>query len=100
MMVLPGAANLHNCNPDSVYFDAEVEETDLPHVAVGQKVNIKLDAYPDEDFQGLVSTIGVVALYTSTGGNAYHIRISLPKNDNLKFRVGMQGDVEYYFCHN
>lgn len=84
-------------NPDTVYFDAEVEETDLPNLSVGQKVNIKLDAYPDETFAGVLSNIGVVAFTSSTGGNAYHVRITLPKNENLKFRIGMQGDSDIIF---
>ena len=97
MLVSPGAANFTIVNPDTVYFDSEVEETDLPNVAANQKVNIKLDAYPDENFAGQVVNIGLVAFTSSTGGNAYHVRILLPKNNNLKFRVGMQGDVEIIY---
>lgn len=91
-MVSAGVANYTVVDPSSVYFDAEVEETDLPNVSVGQKVNIKLDAYSGENFSGIVQTIGAVAFVSSTGGNAYHVRISLPENVNLKFRIGMQGD--------
>jgi RND family efflux transporter MFP subunit len=97
MQVVAASANYTIVNPDTVYFDAEVEETDLPNISVGQKVNIKLDAYPNDNFEGTVGNIGLVAFTSSTGGNAYHIRITLPKNDNLKFRVGMQGDVDIIF---
>jgi len=95
--VLPGAANYAIVNPDSVYFDAEVEETDLPNVTVGQTVNITLDAYPNENFSGVVTTVGMVAFISSTGGNAYHVRISLPANTNMKFKVGMGGDANIIF---
>lgn len=95
--VLPGAANYTVVNPDSVYFDAEVEETDLPRVALGQTVNIKLDAYPNDSYSGTVTNIGMVAFTSGTGGNAYHIRISLPKNTDMKFKVGMGGDIEIIF---
>lgn len=98
IQVLPGAANYTIVNPSSVYFDAEVEETDLPNVAVGQIVNIKLDAYPDTTFSGTVTVIGLVAFTSSTGGNAYHIRISLPDNTTERFRVGMQGDVDIIYA--
>jgi len=97
MIVLPGAANYTVVNPNSVYFDAEVDETDLPHIAVGQNVNIKLDAYPNDSYQGTVVSIGIVAFTSSTGGNAYHVRISLPDNSNMKFKVGMGGDVDIIF---
>lgn len=97
MQVLPGAANYTIVNPDTVYIDAEVEETDLPNVKVGQKVGIKLDAYPDETYSGTVVSIGLVAFTSSTGGNAYHVRVTLPKNENLKFKVGMQGDLDIIY---
>ena len=95
--VLPGAANYTIVNPASVYFDAEVEETDLPRVSVGQIVDIKLDAYPDATFSGVVTNIGMVAFTSTTGGNAYHIRVSLPDNTNMKFKIGMGGDVDIIF---
>ena len=95
--VTPGAANYTVVNPDSVYFDAEVEETDLPRISVGQTVNIRLDAYPSDSYQGKVTYIGMVAFTSSTGGNAYHVRISLPRNDGMKFRIGMGGDIEIVF---
>ena len=95
--VLPGAANYTVVNPDSVYFDAEVAETDLPRVSTGQTVNIALDAYPGETFAGTVTTIGMVAFTSSTGGNAYHTRISIPLNTNMKFKVGMGGDADIIF---
>src|SRR5258706_3063513 len=97
IFVLPGAANYTIVNPATVYFDAEVEETDLPNIAIGQKVNIKLDAYPDSDYVGQVINVGLVAFTSSTGGNAYHVRISLPENLDFKFRVGMQGDCDIIF---
>lgn len=95
--VVAGTANYTIVNPDTVYFDAEVEETDLSNIAVGENVNIVLDAYPNETFVGKVVNIGLVAFTSSTGGNAYHVRISLPSNDNLKFRIGMQGDVDIIY---
>lgn len=97
MNVALGAANYTIVDPSSVYFDAEVEETDLPNIAVDQPVNIKLDAYPDQTFQGTVKSIGVVAFTSSTGGNAYHVRISLPENTDQRFRVGMGGDVDIVY---
>jgi RND family efflux transporter MFP subunit len=97
IQVLPGAANYTIVDPSSVYFDAEVEETDLPTMEVGQKVSIKLDAYPEINLQGDVSVIGIVAFTSSTGGNAYHIRILLPDNSAQKFKVGMQGDADIIF---
>lgn len=95
--VMPGAANYTIVNPDTVYFDAEVTETDLPNIAVGQTVKIKLDAYPNSDFNGKVESIGMVAFISSTGGNAYHVRVSFPGNESQKIKVGMGGDAEIIY---
>lgn len=81
-------------NPSTVYFDAEVEETDLPNIKIGQKTYVNFDSYPDKKFEGTVTSIGFVAFVSATGGNAYAVRISLPDNSDMKFRVGMQGDAE------
>jgi len=97
IQVLPGAANYTIVNSVSTYFDAEVEETDLPSVKPGQTVNITLDAYPNATFTGVVTNIGMVAYTSSTGGNAYHTRISLPDNTDMKFKVGMGGDVDIIY---
>lgn len=79
-------------DPSTTYFSGELSESDLPKVKLGQKVKIKLDAYPDEEFDAKVENIGVVAFTSSTGGNAYSIRFGLPENKDFKFRVGMEGD--------
>ena len=36
----------------------EVDETDIPHVKVGQKAKLTFDAYPDKKFDGVVTEIG------------------------------------------
>jgi HlyD family secretion protein len=38
--------------------EMEVDETDIPHVKVGQKARLTFDAYPDKKFDGLVTEIG------------------------------------------
>ncbi len=91
--VTPATASFIVVNPATTYFDTEIAETDLPKVKTGQRVIINLDAYPEEAIEGAVGNIGVVAFTSSTGGNAYSVRIELPKNINFKYKVGMEGDV-------
>jgi HlyD family secretion protein len=38
--------------------EMEVDETDIPHVKVGQKAKLTFDAYPDKKFDGVVTEIG------------------------------------------
>lgn len=89
-----GGASYIVVNPKTTYFESEIAETDLPKVKVGQKVKVQLDAYPELDIDGQIENIGVVAFTSSTGGNAYSIRINLPENVDQKFKVGMEGDVK------
>lgn len=95
--LVAATANYTIVNPSTVYFNSQVEETDLPNVKVGQKADIVFDAYPNKTYEGVVTNIGLVAFTSDTGGNAYHVRVSLPDNSDLKFRVGMQGDVNIIY---
>jgi HlyD family secretion protein len=38
--------------------EMEVDETDIPHVKIGQKAKLTFDAYPDKKFDGVVTEIG------------------------------------------
>lgn len=92
--VTPATVSYVVVNPTTLFFEAEIDETDLPKVKTGQEVGINLDAYSDETFTGKITFIGFIATTSETGGNAYKVKISLPKNLDLKFRVGMEGDAE------
>ncbi len=43
---------------DSTYVEANFKETDLADMAVGQRAEVRIDAYPDLVLQGRVETIG------------------------------------------
>ncbi|MDA0239635.1 MAG: HlyD family secretion protein [Proteobacteria bacterium] len=45
-------------NPNSIWVETNVRETDLRHVELGATVNISVDAYPDKPFAGRVLRIG------------------------------------------
>ena len=45
-------------DPDAVWLEARVDETDIRLVAPGQVVKIEFDAYNFEDFEGTVRAIG------------------------------------------
>lgn len=93
--VTPATATYVIVNPDSVYFSTDVNEVDIPKVHPGQKVLIHLDAYPDDVFEGFAEKIGFQSATTSTGATAYKVRVGLPKNTDLRFKVGMNGDAEF-----
>ena len=59
--VTPGQRLLLAHNPASVWVEANVKETVVRKLNVGQAVSIHVDAYPDEAFIGTVANIGSVA---------------------------------------
>lgn len=92
--ITPATASIVVSDPNSVYFQADVDETDIGSIKNEQKVLIALDAYPDEEISGSIYFIGFSSTTTSGGGNAYSIKIKMPENINLKFKLGMNGDAE------
>ncbi|MGB9804655.1 HlyD family secretion protein [Desulfofundulus sp.] len=71
----PGQPVVMVVDPSALYITANIEETHLKDVHVGQKVDITLDAIPGQKFTGHVASIGRASLSTfsllptSTGGS-------------------------------
>lgn len=45
-------------DPRQIWIDANIKETEVRKLRVGQSVDVLVDAYPDEQFHGTVATIG------------------------------------------
>tara|TARA_R110000787_G_scaffold23762_3_gene67630 strand:+ start:28284 stop:29447 length:1164 start_codon:yes stop_codon:yes gene_type:complete len=59
--VTPGQRLALVHNQDLVWVEANIKETDVRKLKQGQIVNIHVDAYPDDIFNGTVKTIGSAA---------------------------------------
>ncbi|MBI2029385.1 efflux RND transporter periplasmic adaptor subunit [Candidatus Gottesmanbacteria bacterium] len=81
-------------DPNSIVFQAEVDEVDVSNVTIGQNVEVSLDSYPSETFAGTVSKISFEAVTSSSGGTTFLVDINLPYSQNLMFRPGMNGDAQ------
>lgn len=92
--ITPAAAEFTVSNPEVMVFEALIDEADIGLVKEGQDVVITLDAYPDEEFAGIVGKIDFTATTTSGGGTAFPAQIVLPENESLRFKIGMNGDAE------
>src|SRR5262245_12692391 len=66
--------------------EIEVDETDIPFVAVGQKAKIEIDAFPDKSFPGRVTEVGNSPI--STTGQTQTGRAT-----NFKVVVQIEGQV-------
>ncbi len=59
--IQPGQRLLLIHNPDRVWIDANVKETDISDIKIGQTVQVTVDAYSDLEFTGRVIAIGNAA---------------------------------------
>jgi RND family efflux transporter MFP subunit len=91
---LPSSATFQVVGLETTYFRAEVDEVDINKLKSGLGAQVKIDAFPDEVFEGEVFGYNILSTTTSTGGTAYTVRVTLPENDNLRFKPGMNGDVD------
>jgi len=72
---------------------AQVDETDIGSVKVGQSVDLKLDAYPDNTIAGKVEHIAYESTVVSNV-NIYEVDV-LPESVPEYFRAGMSATVNF-----
>ncbi len=77
-------------DPASLYFSADVDETDLSRVKLGQAVDITLDAFPDQSFPASIIAISYSPKET-TSGTTYEVKMRFHGADLAPFRLGLNG---------
>ncbi len=77
-------------DPDTLYFSADLDETDLKRVSVGQKVIITLDAYPDKQIESSIQSISYSPKET-TAGTTYEVTLNIPRSQLSDLRLGLNG---------
>lgn len=77
---------------DSLIVEADVDETDLRYLKLGQEVEMFLDAYPDDKFDGLVEHI---AYESDIVNNVVVYKVKIRPVEVLpNFRAGMTATIE------
>ncbi len=111
--VQPGQSLFYIINSTDVWVIANFKETQLNKMVVGQKVSIKIDAYPDTEFEGEVSSFSpatgsrfsLLPPDNATGNfvktvQRLPVKIMLSKsNDTEKMKLlrpGMNADVDVH----
>ncbi len=103
--VLPGQRLLLIHDPSNIWVDANIKETQIRKVKVGQKVKVTVDAYPDQEFAGKVFAIGNAAtsefalLPTPNPSGTFtkitqrlRVRVRIEKTDKI-LRPGMMAEI-------
>lgn len=99
-------------DPKSYWIEANIDESQIRHVTVGQEVLINLDAYPFSDFYGQVRRIGSITTTEMGAGGSVSgsgklggwvervpVRISL-ENPPPNLTPGMRADVNVRIYKN
>lgn len=81
-------------DPNSMVFDADVDQADIGKVQTGLPVQITFDAYPSDTLTESVSNIDFVSHTTGSNGTAYTVETTLPDNSSYRYRVGMSANAE------
>lgn len=80
-------------DPQSLRFRAEIDETDIGKIFVGQEVVVRLDAFATEKMLGRVERIAYSSSISDSGSTVYVVDIKLTDDNVSKLRLGLNGDV-------
>lgn len=75
-------------------FEAEIDESDVGLIGIGQKAVVTLNSYPDQTFDATVSEITPATETTDSGATVVIVKLALGK-PNINFVSGLngQGDI-------
>ena len=104
--VTPGQRLALVHNPRQIWIEANIKETEIRRLEIGQPVEIHVDSFPDEEFKGQVAVIGNATTGSfallpnpNPSGNftkvtqRLPVRIAVEQQDN-KLRPGMMVEVK------
>lgn len=89
--ITPATAVFEVVDPDSLVFEASVDEVDAATIAIGRRATVTLDAFPDSPFPGSVSKIAFAAKTSSGGATVFPVEVAIATSSGV--RIGMNGDV-------
>lgn len=91
-IVSPGQALAALVDDQNLYISANIDETKVERVKVGETVDVTVDVYPDREFTGTVTSVGRAAnsafsvLPTSSGGNFTKVVQKVPVKIKIDYK--------------
>lgn len=92
--ITPTSGEFVVVNPDTLYFSALADQTEVVKLRQGMYGKVTLDSFPDDDANATVDTISFTPK-TGESGTVYQVKIMLSGTDMTVYRLGMTGDVEF-----
>lgn len=81
-------------NPATIFFSADIDQTDLNDINESQTGEITLDAFPENKISGTVNSISFTPKAGETG-TIYEAKILILNPGSTQFRLGMTGDITF-----
>jgi len=93
--ITPSGAEFEVINPQTIYFSATADQTDVIKLKENMKGDIIFDSYPDDTYKGDISQIGYTPK-TGETGTVYEVKIKMgDQGSEYKYKMGMTGDIEF-----
>lgn len=94
--VTPTQAEFEVVNPETIYFSASVDQTDVVRLNEGMIGDVTLDALPDDALRGTIISISYAPEEDETG-TVYAVKLKLDSgaSSGVKLRLGMTGDLTF-----
>jgi HlyD family secretion protein len=93
----PGTVLLTISDMSRVEAEMEVDEAAIPNVRLGQDAQVRIDAYPNQSFKGVVTEVGGSPLLASAGAQAavkFKVRVQIiDPPDTIKPGLSAQADI-------
>lgn len=84
----------HIVNPETTYFSATADQTEVGKLSIGQTAKVTLDAFGDDSFEATVDKIAFTPKEDETG-TVYEVGLTFTREKQLQPRLGMTGDVNF-----
>jgi len=79
-------------DPSSLYFEVEIDESDVASIVASQSAQITLEAFTNDPINSQILSIDFASSLSDSGSTVFKAKLSLSSPDALKFRLGMTGD--------
>lgn len=89
----PGTVIIEVADLSTMLLVAQVDEADVGKIAVGQKATVYVQAFPDDEFEGVVHSIALTHSMSSTATKYFRTEILL-KGDVRKLYSGLTAHVD------
>ena len=89
----PGTVIIEVADLSTMLLVAQVDEADVGKIALGQKATVYVQAFPDEEFEGVVDSIALMHSVSSTSTKYFRTEILL-KGDVQKLYSGLTAHVD------